>query len=283
MVRRILISLLLLPCLAAFWAAPALGADVWRELEPGLELAELVPEGQPVRYAIAVLRMDPARWALRLYCAEDRGVDPMTVEQWADRHGLAAAINASMYLREDTLRSTGYMRSGSYVNNPVINARFGAFLAFGPRRQGLPPAQIVDRYAQDWETLIQGYGSVVQNYRMLSVEQENQWPEGQEAHSIAAVGMDRAGRVLFIHSREPYSVHDFTEVLLRLPVDVYNAMYVEGGPEAGLFVNAGGYTGRWMGSWDEGTFLADSNHRFWSVPNVIGVARADGASSSTNP
>ena len=269
--RRFCITLLLLTCLAA----PATAEGPWRELEPGLELGEFVPPGQPVRYAIAVVRADPSRWSLRLLCAEDQGEDPMTVEQWARRHGLVAAINASMYLREDNQRSTGYMRTGSYVNNPVVNARFGAFLAFGPRRQGLPPAQIVDRYAQDWRDLMEAYDSVVQNFRMLSVEQENQWPEGQEAHSIAAVGMDDAGRVLFIHSREPYSVHDFTEVLLDLPIGLYNAMYVEGGPEAGLFVLAGGYTGRWMGSWDEGTFLADSNRTFWSVPNVIGLARAE--------
>lgn len=269
--RRILIALVLLPCLAA----PATAGEPWRELEPGLELGEFVPQGQPVRYAIAVVRMDPARWSLRLLCAEDQGVEPMTVEQWAQRFGLAAAINASMYLREDHLRSTGYMRSGPYVNNPVINARFGAFLAFGPRHDALPPVQIVDRYAQEWEALLDDYESVIQNFRMLSVEQKNQWPQDQETHSIAAVGMDNAGRVLLIHSREPYSVHDFTETLLRLPIGLYNAMYVEGGPEAGLYVHAGGYTGRWMGSWEKGTFLGGSSHRFWGVPNVIGVVRAE--------
>jgi hypothetical protein len=50
-------------------------------------------------------------------------------------------------------------------------------------------------------------------------------------------------------------------------------MYVEGGPEAQLYVRGGGREVELVGS--RGTSLFDSgdNQRAWPVPNVIGLVR----------
>ncbi|HVT58535.1 MAG TPA: phosphodiester glycosidase family protein [Thermoanaerobaculia bacterium] len=91
------------------------------------------------------------------------------------------------------------------------------------------------------------------------------------APATAAIGVDRAGRVLFIHSRSPYSVHDLIAQLQKLPIDLARAMYVEGGPEAQLYVRAGHDDLEFIGSYETGFIERDDNDHAWPVPNVVVV------------
>ena len=260
---------------AVTWPAPA-HASPWRQLEPGLELAVLAAHRKSFTgdSKVTVLRIDPSRWAFRLLTARALGSRMKTADAWAKEHKLVAVINASMFLT-DGRTSTGLMRGGAHVNNPKVHPDFGAFFVFGPRKPGLPPVQLVDRYAVPaWREVIDRYETVVQNYRMISASRKNLWSRKKMVSSIACVAVDGAGRVLFIHSRSPYTVHDFNEILLRLPLDVRSTMYVEGGPEASLFVSAGGHEVRRVGSYERG-FFDETNEWFWPMPNVLGVTRVE--------
>jgi hypothetical protein len=68
-------------------------------------------------------------------------------------------------------------------------------------------------------------------------------------------------------------VHDFTNILLSLPISLYNAMYLEGGPEATLYFSAGGVEFEKIGS--HATALGENSFRKMArpLPNVIGIAR----------
>jgi hypothetical protein len=70
-----------------------------------------------------------------------------------------------------------------------------------------------------------------------------------------------------------YSTHDFIEVLRALPLDLERLQYAEGGPEAQLYVAAGGRELELFGSIETGFFDDDGNQQAWPVPNVIGVKR----------
>jgi hypothetical protein len=48
---------------------------------------------------------------------------------------------------------------------------------------------------------------------------------------------------------------------------------LEGGPEATLYVNAGGTELERFGSYETGFNENDDNDRAWALPNVIGVWR----------
>jgi len=48
-------------------------------------------------------------------------------------------------------------------------------------------------------------------------------------------------------------------------------MYVEGGPESSLYINAGGKEVKSMGSYETNFNLNDENDLFWQLPNVIGI------------
>jgi hypothetical protein len=241
----------------------------FRRLEPGLELGEFSSDrAAGGDRLIHVVRIDPKRYRLRLLNASaDPQAAALTARQWAERNHLAAAINASMY-QADLRSSVALMQTPGHVNNPRLS-KDKAVLAFDPIDEALPPVQIIDRECQDFEARRRSYGTLVQDIRMVSCDGKNVWAEQPYAWSVAAVGMDRQGRVLLLHTRAPHTTHDFIEAILRLPLDLKNAMYVEGGREAQMFVRGGGRDYEFTGTSDENdpgrTTVA------WPIPNVIGV------------
>ncbi len=255
---------------AAAMPAPA----PWRTLGPGLEFAVFAaPSTAPSGDArIRVLRVDPDQWELRLLCATapDQGRS-LTPREWCRRNGLAAAVNASMYA-QDYRTSVSLLRSRGHVNNPRVT-RHKAVLAFDPLDGGVPPVQIIDREQQDFEGLSLRYGSLVQSIRMVSLDGRNVWERQPESWSALAAGMARDGRVLFIHVQIPLPMHELIEILLALPLDLRNLMYLEGGPPAQMFVQAGGETIELAGVLRGGGRMAGHESIPSPVPNVIGVVR----------
>jgi hypothetical protein len=78
-------------------------------------------------------------------------------------------------------------------------------------------------------------------------------------------------------------MRDFNQLLLRLPLDVQQAMHLEGGPEASLSIHAPGIDLDLSGSYETGFLEDDSNREQWPLPNVIGVAREETALQSPPP
>lgn len=273
---RTLRSLLCAPLLWALAGAgpadPPSSTPPWRELEPGLELAEFtapVP-AKSGDSTIRVLRIDTALWEpVLLNTSADGEGELRTAREWCERHDCAAAINASMY-QTDRRRSVSLMRTRDHVNNSYVS-KDNTVLAFDPLDPDLPPVQIIDRTCQDFEALAPRYGTLVQSIRMVSCRGNNVWAQQKRRYSTAAVGMDRSGRLLMIHCRSPYTTHDFIDLLLGLPLDLRNAMYVEGGPESQLCVRTGGETREFVGSFESGILESDLNRRAWPVPNVLAV------------
>jgi len=248
--------------------------EVWRALEPGLDLGEF-PSPRPSERGdsiVRVLRIDPARFELRLMnaSAPDQG-RALTARRWCARGDLVAAINASMY-QTDHRTSVSLMRTGAHTNNPRLT-KDRAILAFDRLDTSLKPVAIIDRDCEDIEKLRDRYGSLVQSIRMISCKGKNVWSQQPRRWSTAAIGMDAQGRVLFVHVRSPYSTHDLIDILLALPLRIERALYAEGGPEAQLYVNSGGREHEWVGSYETGFNEDDDNHTAWPVPNVIGIAR----------
>jgi uncharacterized protein YigE (DUF2233 family) len=254
-------------------AATSTGS-LWTTLEPGLELGEFpAPQRSGSGDSIVrALRIDPERFELTLLNASAPGEGELrTARGWCERHRLVAAINASMY-QTDYRSSVSLMRTREHVNN-IHLSKDKAVLAFDRRDGDVPKVQIIDRECQDFAAVSPHYGTLVQSIRMLSCDGRNVWKQQPLRSSTAAIGVDRRGRVLFLHVRSPYSTHDLIEILKGLPLDLRSAMYVEGGPEAQLYVAAGGAEHEFLGSFE--TRLHESDDRIVAlpVPNVVGVAR----------
>jgi hypothetical protein len=262
----------LLGLLAAGALAAQNPATVWRPLEAGLELGTfpLARQAACGDSRARVLRVDPAYYELRLVMASAApDSQPRTARQWCREAGLVAAINAAMY-QSDARTGTSLMVTRGHTNNPRLS-RDNSVLLFDPLTPGLPPVRIVDRTCDDWAAARSRYGSLVQGIRMLACDGRNTWAEQPKRWSAAAIGTDDRGRLLLIHVRSPYSMHDLVDLLRELPLDLTRLQYAEGGPEAQLYARGGGEEYEFVGSYETGFFEDDGNTVALPVPNVIGV------------
>ena len=249
------------------------GAVTWDVLEPGLEFATAQ---SPIPAAVGdslirLLRVDPARFELTLLNSSAAGGTSRTAKEWAASYGLVAVINASLY-QADHSTSVSLMKARGHTNNPRLS-KHNAVLLFDRLDAGVPPVQIVDRTCRDLGALRDHYAAAVQSIRMVSCTRHNVWsPQPEKKWSAAAIGLDTKGRLLFVHVRSPLSTHDLIDALLALPLDLRETMYVEGGPEAQLYISAGGRQLEFVGSHGS-SFAGIENNYALPIPNVIGLKR----------
>ena len=168
------------------------------------------------------------------------------------------------------------MVDGERVFQERVNRGFGAFLAWGPLDASLPRVTMFGRGCSgfDLEKIRKSYRVIVQNYRMLDCQGQGIAWKDPKAYSVAAVGVDRNGWMVFIHSRTPYRMSEFNKMIADPELGLVGVMYVEGGPEASLHVETDAGTVSEIGSWETG-FYGASNNRFWHIPNVIGFEPID--------
>src|SRR5262249_10602392 len=161
-------------------------------------------------------------------------------------------------------RSIGLLVANSSVNRDRDNERLGAFLAFDPIDEKDAPVVLTGRDCAgfDLPALRRRYPSIVQNYPLLDCDgQPGAWRDAR-SFSAAAVGLDAEGRPVFVHARAPAQMSAFADLLARRGLRA--AMYVEGGPQASLYVRDGDVEVAEMGT----GLLPNSS--FFQIPSVLG-------------
>lgn len=258
-------------CLALASTSPVLAAaaDIsWRKLQTGVEYATLGGDEDRLH----VVRIDPGRAPVVAAMAKAGDQQPRTAGQWCREHGLVVAINLGMY-QTDHLSNVGHAHAPGHVNNGHWASKYKSALAFAPSKKGVPAAVLLDLDVEGNKERIADYEAAVQNLRLIRAPGQNVWAQQERRWSEAAVAMDKQGRILFLFSRRPYTMHDFNAKLLALPLGITNAMHVEGGPEASLSIHGAGIDLDLNGSYETGFNENESEQRQWPIPNVLGVAR----------
>jgi len=247
------------------------------ELEKGLWYGEF-KSAQPAIVGdsiINIVRVDPADYDLKLLTKSQYKGDSLTAQEWVEKYNLVAAINAGMF-RGDHKTNCGFARTREHVNNGSLTPKYNTAIAFNPKIPGISEFKMADLDAEDFGLLKKQYHSIVQNLRMTDRNGRNTWTKSHRQWSQAAVGIDSKGRILFLHSRSPHSIHDFNEIARALPLEIRNSMHVEGGPEASLSLR---YEGKkpvrinQSGSYETGFNEKDSNYKQWPIPNVLGIIK----------
>ena len=236
----------------AFALAAVLAIPSWKSLQPGVEFATIG--------TLYVVRIDPQQATLDVALASEKSRS-RTAAAWSRDAGMSVVINLGMF-QSDGRSNVGYLRHGSHANNPRFNG-YRSVLAANPGMVWVD----LDQAKPDFSK----YNIVIQNLRLIAGKRKNVWAQTTRRWSEAAVAEDSRGRLLFLFSRAPYSMHDFNELLLKLPLDIQRAMHVEGGPEASLSIHAGGVDLDLAGSFETGFTENDANVRQWPIPNVLGV------------
>ena len=274
--RKTVLSFAGLCASAGILPASFAGSEIsWRVLQPGVEYATVepqVPRSLPIDGHVHVVRIDPASATLQAVMAGHLDGRVRPAAAWCREQSLAVAINMGMY-RDDQRTNSGYARAGSYVNNRRWIVKYKTALAFGPSKAAAPAVVMADLDDAHEKERLADYQTVVQNLRLIRAPGRGVWPQQERRWSEAAVALDKAGHVLFIFSRYPYSMKELNDVLLSLPLGITAAMHVEGGPPASLSIHAGGVDLDLNGSYETDSNESDDDDQQWPIPNVLGVRR----------
>ncbi len=254
------------------------GAETaWLEMEPGLDFARFDSHARAFSADgdLNVVRVDPVRWEVKVLTpGPATGELGLTLEKWCSTFGLAAVINAGMY-QADHRTHVGFCQIDGRLANRSANDYLSAF-AWDPLDEADPPFRIFDLDEVPLTDVAKRYGTVVQNLRLIKRDRENRWQPSGDRWTEAALGEDNLGRMLLIYCATPWSMYDFNEILLDLPLDLVAAQHLEGRNQAWMWVEAFPLTDQsvWRKRFESGPVL----------PNVIGVMgpAKDSVSEDTN-
>jgi uncharacterized protein YigE (DUF2233 family) len=269
-VRYLFISLIFLS-----YASGAFGQTLPERVKnpfPGLEYLLFrveTPDASGNGARIHIVRIDPVRAKLRLLAASEYDRKLRTASEWCQDFNLAVAINAGMFLK-DYSTNVGYLKNGKHIQNGRWNNKYRSALAFGPRKEGIAPAIMIDLEDPDAKAKLQDYDAIVQNLRLMKAPGVNVWEKSEKKWAEAAVGMDKEGRVLFIFCQMPLSMWKFNDLVASLGIRIVRLMHVEGGSLAGLSIRAGDLAVDLAG-FETGPETGTRNALQMPIPNVIGV------------
>ena len=246
----------------------------WLPISAGLDIAKFGPEhpSSPRNAHILVVRIDPAYYDLGIYAKPDKEQPGLTAKEWCEQEQLIAAINAGMY-REDYHTHVGYLKVDNQLNSRHFN-KYKSLAVLEPYQKDLPPFAIYDMDGTqpfDIRSIIRRYRFVVQNLRLIKRPGINRWDRQNKRWSEAALGEDRQGRVLLIHSVTPYSMYDLNKTLLTLPINLVTAQHLEGGPPAQLFLSFNEVQINRMGRFEDTSPRQLNRLLDYKIPHVIGV------------
>jgi len=251
----------------------------WIRIDEGLHYSDfkVPPRFKADDARVLVVRIDPKVYDFRLLAASElsSGNVALNAREWAAKYNLIAATNAGMF-QADLKSSVGYMKNYSHINNPRRHRTYSSVFAFNPRKADLPPSILLDTDTKDMKQIIAEYHTVIQNLRLIKRPRLNVWPQQDKRWSEAALGQDQDGAVLFIVSGSAFTMHEFGNILLALPIKLECAQHLEGGPLASLYLRHKGTEIRRAGSYELTSAAANRGSKddgFLPIPNVIGITK----------
>ena len=249
----------------------------WTNLTDGLQYAELdSPDKSVVNDSkLTILKVDVQKFNFEFLTASEHGKKMRTAPEWASEFNKDIIINAGMYSYNRSHSNKGYMKNYNHFNNPKKSGYYNAMLAMHPKDKTKPEFEIIDITCQDWEKVQHQYHSFCQGMRMISCQGEGMEfsKRPDQSCSMILTANDADGNLYIIFTRSPYTHRTMIKYLQGLPVNIRTTVYLEGGPEASLYVSAGDTVIAKYGSYVSNTCNNDDNDHFWNIPNVIGLKK----------
>lgn len=220
-----------------------------------------------------VLKIDPLLCDFKLLCASEHHQLNRTADKWGRDFELNVVVNAGMFNMVNKKTSKGYLKNFSHYNNPKINNNYNVMMAMNPISGADTSMIISDMTCQSWDTVQRRYHSICQGMRMIDCSGNPlAWDKRPgQACSMVLGATDTAGNIYFVFVRSPYTHQKMIGFLFGLIPDIRTTVYLEGGPEASLYIQTADTVISKMGSYVSKSYPNDRNNHFWEIPNVIGV------------
>ena len=249
----------------------------WTDLMDGLQMAELdAPQKSVVNDSkLTILKVDVSKFDFSFLTASEHDKQMRTADEWAKDFNMNLIVNAGMYSYNRIHSNKGYMKNYKHLNNPKKSTNNNAMLAMHPKDKTKPDFEIIDITCQDWEKVKNEYHSLCQGMRMISCEGEGMAfsKRPDQSCSMVLTATDLSGNLYILFTRSPYTHRDMIRFLMGMPLNIRTTVYLEGGPEASLYVNTGDTVIAKFGSYVSNTCDNDNNDHFWKIPNVIALRK----------
>jgi hypothetical protein len=244
----------------------------WHALRPGMDFATL--HGEPwCRHgsaALGVLRLDPARVGIRVrHFTREADGQPLDILTWQKRTGALAVFNAGQYYPDYSYM--GLLASGGRVISSKPHPTFRAALVAGPRSAG-PRARVLDLARERLDPDSLAWQEVAQSFMLFDRGGTVRVRQSDQIAARTAVAEDRVGRLVVITSEGGYTLWDFARLLKALPLDLAQAMAMDGGLEAEMVVSVGRFRYASFGGWEQGRATTDGPRPLVPLPAVITVS-----------
>jgi len=220
----------------------------WRAVAPGVEFGAMsgAPYCRLGSSTLAILRMDPSRAAVRVrhYTLLPLDVPPSIVE-WQRRTHALAVFNAGQFYPDWSYMGL-LVAQGDTVSarpHPGFQAALVARAASGRRA-----ARVLDLakgpIADDgpWD-------EVAQSFMLFDHAGGVRVRRSSHVANRTIVGEDARGRLVVVVSEGGYTLAELAELLMHSPLGLTHAMAMDGGQEAQMVVERGGFRYASFGSW----------------------------------
>jgi len=255
----------------------------WKNIEKGLDLGIF---NAPVRSLygdskIYVLKINPSDFDFELELGTENGKKMKNAKEWCNEKGLLGCINAGMYDGTDPKHpenekfvNRGFTQNFKHINSPTWTTD-KAVMAFNRKDSSVPAFQIIDMQCKDITALKNKYNTLVQGMRIVDCKQNNKWFKDNKPWGMSLMAMDKSGNMLWIHTYSPYTIYNFTVMLLQMPLNIYNIIYLDGGIPSIFYLSLNGLEIYRRGAYPEDFANKDFASYKIVLPNVIGFKRKE--------
>ena len=247
----------------------------WHELQPGLYFSEPeAPEKSILNDSkIFILKADPRLCNFRMLSSSEHGKQNRTANSWAKEFGVNVVVNAGMFSMRNSRTNKGYLKNYSHLNNSKMNGYYNVMMAMNPKQKSDPKMIMYDLTCTDWASIRTKYNTFCQGMRMIDCNGNKMAWDKRPGQSCSMVisATDITGNIYFIFTRSPYTHQKMIDFVIGLIPDIRTTVYLEGGPEASLYIQTKDTTISKIGSYVSTTYENDNNDHFWKIPNVIGI------------
>jgi hypothetical protein len=262
--------------LASVSTAPEQGI-VWSALDEGLDMTEL-PGPFVSAWSdskVTVVRINPSFYSFGFTCSTQYDTVQRTVREWCEMAGWMGGINAGMYSLKDHRSGMGYLKNFEHLNNPVFRENYNALALFEPKEKNSPAFRIIDMDSNNAKSMADQYQCCLQSIRMIDGNgQAVYWKKKPILRcSMSVLAIDQEGRMLWLFTRSPYTANEFIDFMLAAPLGIRTAMYLEGGPEATLFLKTATTEIEKFGSYVSYSNPDDENAEVRKMPNILGFKK----------
>lgn len=221
---------------------------------------------------ISIIKLNLENYDVCLKLAAETDSVFKTLPEWSEQENYCFVFNAGMYSLQNRYQSTGFVRRENFILNHTFKNNFNALLAFSPTDLALPPMKIIDLSAENYEQYKDQYTCFVQSIRMIASGEAVYWsPKSKLKCSMLILAQTFDNEMLVLFTRSPYSPNEMIDFMLSSHLNIKDAMYMEGGPEASFYYNFNEAEFGKFGSYVSQTHPTDKNNEYKKMPNVIGL------------